>query len=412
MRRRVDILVGVEIGTSAVRVAVGEAPADGPLAVTGLGTSISGGVRKGEIVDLEAARKSLDRAVRDAEHRAGVEIRTVYLAATGGHTAGFDSRGSSPVGTERVVTPAAMLQAVANAKAVNIPVEHEIIHTIRQGFRVDGGELTLSPQGLSASRLEAQVHIVHGLRSRLETRVNCVTELSLEVDDLVLGSLASALAVLTPEQKERGVIVIDIGAGVTDYIVYANGAVRHTGAFAVGGEHIANDVAIGLRIPLAKAERLKRDEGTVARGDLIKMTDPTIRVDGGVGYPDRTVRRKDLHTVLWSRAREILELVHKDVESRHLLSAVGAGVVLTGGSARLRGLRELAEDVFRMSAQVGTAHGFDGIEEVLRAPECATVLGLLRYARNQRRELRARGRAPGRRRIGAMVDAVRNFLMA
>ncbi len=409
MKKRNQILVGVEIGTSHVRVAVGESPPEGPLTVLGIGESQSGGVRKGEIVDLEAARKTLDRAVRDAENRAGVEIRSVYVAVSGSHIRGFGSRGSTPVGAEGVVTAAVMQQAVANAKAVNIPADHEILHTIRQGFRVDDGDPTLRPGGLSGSRLEAEVHIVHGLRSRIETRVNCVTELSLIVEDVVLGSLASSLAVLSPEQKERGVLCLDLGAGTTDYIVYAGGAVRHTGVLAVGGDHLSNDLAIGLKIPLPRAERLKKEEGNLRRADLVGARDPAVRVGGGGGYPARNVLRRDIYTILWARAREIFEIIRKDVEARHLLSAAGAGVVLTGGCARMKGMRELAEEIFHLPAQIGVAQRFDGIEDVLNAPECATALGLLRYARNQQIETRGR---TGERGFGRMLQAVRNLLMA
>ena len=242
-----SIIVGLEIGTSKVCAVVGELGADGALNVVGLGQARSRGVRKGEIADAQLAEEDVRHAIVEAEQMADVEIRSVYLGVTGGHLRGFNNRGVHPVvSADREISEDDVQDVIKNAKTINLPAQNHVIHAIRQHFLVDGQDGITNPVGMLGARIEVDVHVVHGNLNRLQNAIRVVKGLQLEVDDIVFNGLASSLALLTNEQKELGSLVIDIGGGTTEYVVYANGIIKHTGVLAVGGDHVSNDLAYGL----------------------------------------------------------------------------------------------------------------------------------------------------------------------
>src|SRR6476659_11128141 len=257
-----NIIVGLEIGTSKVCAVVGEITSEGALNVVGLGQSRSRGVRKGEICDAPKAEEDIRNAIVEAEQMADVEIRSVYLGVTGGHLRGFNNRGVHPVvSADREITEADVQDVIKNAKTINLPAQNHVVHAIRQHFLVDGQDGITNPVGMLGARVEVDVHVVHGNLNRLQNAIRTVKGLQLEVDDIVFTGLAASLSLLTNEQKELGSVVIDIGGGTTEYVVYADGIIKHTGVLAVGGDHISNDLAYGLKVPLSRAEQMKIDHG-------------------------------------------------------------------------------------------------------------------------------------------------------
>src|SRR4051812_31459841 len=266
-----SIIVGLEVGTSKVCAVVGELSADGALNIVGLGQSKSRGVRKGEISDAPKAEEDIRNAIVEAEQMADVEIRSAYLAVTGGHLRGFNNRGVHPVvSADREITEDDVQDVIKNAKAINLPAQNHVIHAIRQHFLVDGQDGITNPVGMLGSRVEVDVHVVHGNLNRLQNAIRTVKGLQLDVDDIVFSGLASSLALLSNEHKELGSVVIDIGGGTTEFVVYGNGIIKHTGVLAVGGDHISNDLAYGLKVPLSRAEQLKINHGAAFVDEAIK----------------------------------------------------------------------------------------------------------------------------------------------
>ena len=257
-----DIIVGLEIGTSKVCAVVGEVTDTGALNIIGVGKSKSRGVRKGEITDTSAAEENVRTAIAEAEQMANVEIRSVFLGVTGGHIRGLINRGQHPiVSADRVISEEDVQDVIKNAKAVNLPHDHTPLHSIRQHFLIDGRGGVTDPVGALGAQLQVDLHVIHGNTNRLKNPVRVVRSLQVEVDDIVFNGLASALALLSNEQKELGALIIDIGGGTTEYIVYVNGLVKHSGVLAVGGDHVSNDLWNVLKLPLVLAEQLKIDHG-------------------------------------------------------------------------------------------------------------------------------------------------------
>src|SRR5438445_4675576 len=258
-----SIIVGLEVGTSKVCAVVGELSSEGALNIVGLGQARSRGVRKGVIADAQMAEEDVRHAIVEAEQMADVEIRSVFLGVTRGHLRSFNNRGVHPVASaDREIAEDDVQDVIKNAKAINLPAQNHVIHAIRQHFLVDDHQGITNPVGMLGARVEVDVHVIHGNLNRLQNAIRTVKGLQLEVDDIVFNGLASALALLTNEQKELGSLVIDMGGGTTDYVVYANGIIKHTGVLAVGGDHISNDLAYGLKVPLSRAEHLKIEHGS------------------------------------------------------------------------------------------------------------------------------------------------------
>jgi cell division protein FtsA len=384
-----SIIVGLEIGTSKVCAVVGEVTGEGALNIIGIGQSRSRGVRKGEVIDTAQAEEDVRNAIVEAEQMADVEIRSVNLAVTGGHVRGFTNRGVHPVvSADREICEDDIQDVVKNAKAINLAAENSVVHAIRQNFIVDGQEGISDPTGMLGSRLEVDVHVVHGNLNRLQNPVRLVKGLQLEVDAVVFTGLASSLALLSCEQKELGAVVIDLGGGTTDYTLYVDGVIKHTGVLAVGGDHISNDLAYGLKVPLGRAEQLKLDHGCA----MTDEPDADLTLPGGVGLPPRVVNRRNLLRIMSMRVEEILQLVAADLQQAGYLDHIRTGVFLCGGGARIPRIAELASQVFEIPAYVGRTNSISGLRSALDQPEFAGPIGLVKFGSFQHKR-RAGGRS-------------------
>lgn len=373
-----SILVGLEIGTSKICAVVSEVNDAGALNVIGVGQAKSRGVRKGEIVDASLAGEDIRNAIVDAEQMADVEIRSVYLGVTGNHIRGFNNRGFHPIAThDREITDDDVQDVVKNAKAINLPAENHVVHVIRQHFLVDGQDGIQNPVGMCGARVEADVHVVHGNFNRLQNPIRAVKSLQLEVEGIVFTGLASALALLSTQQKELGVLVIDIGGGTTEYVVYSNGVVKHTGVIAVGGDHVSNDLAYGLKVPLGRAEQLKIEHGCAlvdarSKGKSIPLT-------SDLGLPEKSINLEHLRRIMSLRVEEILDLVAREIVQAGLLDYMRSGVVLCGGGARIPEIQKLAERVFGLPVALGKAGSVSGLKTAMDHPEFATAIGLAKF---------------------------------
>src|SRR5438874_6228247 len=289
-----SVIVGLEAGTSKICAVVGEVNDAGALSIIGVGQCRSRGVRKGEIVDPALAGEDIRNAVVEAEQMADVEVRSVYLGVSGGHIRGFNNRGVHPVvSADREISEDDVQDVIKNGKGINLAAQNHVIHAIRQHFLVDGQDGITNPVGMLGARVEVDVHVVHGSLNRLQNAIRTVKGLQLEVDDIVFNGLASSLALLSNEQKELGSLVIDMGGGTTDYVVYANGIIKHTGVLAVGGDHISNDLAYGLKVPLSRAEQLKVEHGSAIADESIKGQ--TAAITNELGLPLREINGENLH---------------------------------------------------------------------------------------------------------------------
>jgi len=379
------IIVGLEIGTSKVCAVVGELTAENVLNVVGLGQARSRGVRKGEIADPQVAEEDVRYAIVEAEQMADVEIRSVYLGVSGGHLRGFNNRGVHPVvSSDREISEEDVQDVIKNAKTINLPAQNHVIHAIRQHFLVDGQDGITNPVGMLGSRVEVDVHVIHGNLNRLQNAIRTVKGLQLEVDDIVFTGLASSLALLTNEQKEMGSLVIDIGGGTTEYVVYANGIIKHTGVLAVGGDHVSNDLAYGLKVPLSRAEQLKVEHGSALVEDSTKGQ--TVTISNELGLPVRTVNLEHLRRIMFLRLEEIFQLIGHDLEQAGALDYLRAGVFLCGGGARIAQIAKLAEQVLQMPVTLGKTNSISGLKSALDQPEFASAIGLVKFGTFQQRK--------------------------
>jgi len=372
------IHVGLEIGTTKVCAVVAECGRDGEVRLLGVGESPSRGVRKGEIVDFQNASKCVHDALADAEERSDQEIKSVWLAVTGSHLQSFNNRSSISLPDESEITEKEIGDVEYKAKEITIPKENVILHSIIQRYYVDGQEGVIDPLGMLGTKLEADYHIIHGVMTRIQNTIRCVKEFDIEVDDVVVNSVASAQVVLSDSQKQAGAVVIDIGGGVTDYIVYHDGAVRHSGAIAIGGDHITNDLCIGLKIPITRAEKLKIEEGAALPGAHSPGEKITLKND--TGFSGKEIDREMLNMIIHARVAELFTILKKrihEVVPEHLL---GAGILLTGGCSMLRGIREVAESIFESPVSLAHAHSVSGPTSAFENPQLSTCIGLVKYA--------------------------------
>jgi cell division protein FtsA len=395
-----SIIVGLEIGTSKVCAVVGDLGADGALNIVGLGQACSRGVRKGEIADTNAAEEDVRQAIVEAEQMADVEIRSVFLGVTGGHVRGFNNRGTHPVvSADREISEADVQDVIKNAKTINLPAQNHVIHAIRQHFLVDGQDSITNPVGMLGARVEVDVHVVHGCFNRLQNAIRTVKGLQLEVDDIVFNGLASSLALLSNEQKELGCLVIDIGGGTTEYVVYANGIIKHTGVLAVGGDHVSNDLAYGLKVPLSRAEALKLEHGSALVDDSVKGQ--TITITNELGMALKVINLEHLRRIMSLRLEEIFRLIGQDLEQAGALDYLRGGVFLCGGGARIPQIAKLGEQLFQMPVSLGKTNSISGLKSALDQPEFATAIGLVKFGSFQQRQRSARA---------SLTDGLRNTL--
>ena len=373
-----QIIVGLEIGTSKICVVVGEVSDTQVANIIGLGQCKSRGVRKGEIVDASVVEEDVRNAIVEAEHMADVEIQSVFLGVTGSHMRGFNNTGVHPVvSADREINDADIQDVIKNAKAVNLPSDHSVIHVIRQHFRVDGQDGVLNPEGMLGAKMEVDVHVVSGRYNRLQNPIRLVSGLHLQVENIAFNGLASSLATLSTEQKELGTLVIDLGAGTTEYAIYSGGVIKHTGVLAVGGDHVSNDLAYGLKVPLGRAEQLKVDNGSAviepdSNNRLMDLSTDNI-------IPGKKINLNHLQMIMSMRLREIFELIANDIEKGGLVNYLRAGVVLCGGGARTPHITKLARDVFNLPAAIGRSSTVSGIKNALDEPEFSTAIGLIKF---------------------------------
>jgi cell division protein FtsA len=380
-----SIIVGLEIGTSKVCAVVGELNAEGVLNIVGLGQARSRGVRKGEIVDASVTEEDVRHAIVEAEQMADVEIRSVFLGVTGAHLRGFNNRGVHPVvSADREISEDDVQDVIKNAKAINLPAQNHVIHAIRQHFLVDGQEGITNPVGMLGSRVEVDVHVVHGSLNRLQNPIRVVKGLQIEVEDIVFNGLAASLALLTNEQKELGSLVIDMGGGTTDYVLYTNGIIKHTGVLAVGGDHVSNDLAYGLKVPLSRAEQLKVDHGGALVDEPVKGQTITLNNEHGLAF--KTLSHENLRRIMSVRIEEILQLIAQDLEQAGALEYLRAGVFICGGGARIPLIASLAEQVFDLPVSLGKTNSISGLKSALDQPEFATAIGLVKFGSFQQRK--------------------------
>jgi len=380
MARRPGLLVGLDVGTAKVAAVVAE-PLGDTLNVVGMGASPSEGLRKGVVVDMEATVQAIARAVKEAELSADCEIHNVIASVGGGHVKGFNSHGVVAV-RDRDIESVDVDHVSQAARAVPLPGDQDVLHVLMQEFLVDGQDGIKDPVGMSGVRLEARAHIVTTAVAAAQNVMKCCQRAGLHVADLVLAPLGAAEAVLTAEEKELGVVVVDVGAGTTGLIVYEGGAVRHSAVLSVGGNHVSSDISAGLRTPFREADQIKLRYGAAIDRDI--SSDEMIEVSMVGGRGSRTVPRRILAEIMGPRFAEIFALVLRQIERCGLEQSLASGVVLTGGSVLTPGVTELAERVFGFPVRRGGPVGCSGVEEALSSPAFAAALGLVRHGMESR----------------------------
>lgn len=386
------VIVGLEVGTSKICAVVGQLTAEGGLNIVGVGQQRSRAVRKGEVVDLDMAGEDVRQALHQAERMSNVEIRSVYLGVTGAHLTSFNNRGRHhlPYGVTEI-SEEDVRDTLRNARAFKLPVGNELVHLIRQHFLVDGQPGIAKPVGMPASQLELDVHIVHGIQGRLQLPVQVVQNVMIDVEEIVFNGLADALAVLSNQEKQLGALVVNLGAGTTEYAVYSEGIIKHTGVMAVGGDHVTNDLAYGLKLPLRQAEELKIRHGVAIASGANQP--PLITLPSENGLDARTVNRANLERIMILRLEETLEIIRDELDQMDLREYLRAGVVLCGGGARIPGITKLADRIFGLPVAIGRTKTISGLASTLDQPEFATAIGLVRYGsfRTRRPARRSRG---------------------
>ncbi|MBA3476878.1 MAG: cell division protein FtsA [Lautropia sp.] len=400
-RESKDLLVGLDIGTSKVVTIVAEMHSDGEYEVVGIGQHESRGLKKGVVVDIEKTVASIQAALEEAELMASYKIRTVVTGIAGSHIRSFNSIGMVAI-KDKEVTEADVLRVTETAKAVNIPTDQQILHVLPQEYIIDGQEDIREPVGMSGVRLDVKVHIVTGAVSAVQNIIKCVRRCGLEVQDLILQPLASSSSVLTADEKELGVALVDIGGGTTDIVVFVGGAIRHSAVLAVAGDQITNDIAMALRTPTADAEDIKLRHG-LAKQVLANPNDK-IEVPGIGDRGPRSLSKQALAAVIEPRVEELFSMVQQTIRESGYEEALSSGIVITGGSSLLPGMSELAEDIFLKPVRVG-APAYDGpLADVVRTPRFATAMGLLEEAR----QIRLRGRKVAEQ-SGSFKDTMRRM---
>ncbi|QWV93931.1 MULTISPECIES: cell division protein FtsA [Geomonas] len=373
--RRDNLIVGLDIGTTKICAIVGNVTEDG-IDIVGIGTSPSKGLRKGVVINIESTVSAIKKAIEEAELMAGCEIKSVYAGIAGGHIKGFNSQGVIAI-KNREVSPEDVKRVIEAAKAIAIPMDREVIHILPQEFIIDDQDGIREPLGMSGVRLEAKVHIVTGAVASAQNIVKSCNRAGLEVADIVLEQLSSSEAVLSADEKELGVALVDIGGGTTDIAIFVDGAIKHTSVLSLGGNHLTNDIAVGLRTPMAEAERIKQKYGCCLSSLVGK--DETIEVPSVGGRKPRVLSRQLLCEILEPRVEEIFTLVNREIVKSGLEDMIASGVVITGGSTILEGMPELAEQIFNLPVRRGLPQRIGGLTDVVNSPVYATGVGLVVY---------------------------------
>jgi cell division protein FtsA len=380
-RETKNLIVGLDIGTSKIAAIVAELNADGGFEVIGMGSSPSRGLKKGVVVNIESTVNAIQRALEEAELMADVKIREVLTGIAGSHIKSFNSHGMVAI-KDREVSQADVDRVVETAKAIPIPTDQQILHVLNQEFVIDGQEDVREPLGMSGVRLEVKVHIVTGAVSAAQNIMKCVRRCGLDVSDLILQPLASAVAVLSEDERDLGVCLADIGGGTTDLAVFTQGAIRHTAVIPIAGDQITNDIAMALRTPTKEAEEIKRRHGCALR-ELADAQD-MIEVPGVGDRGPRKLSRQTLAEVIEPRVEELYSLIQAELRRSGFEELLSSGIVITGGSAAMQGMVELGEEVFHMPVRLGLPTYAGPLSEVIRNPRYSTGLGLLMAGVDQR----------------------------
>ncbi len=371
-----NLIVGLDIGTSKVVAIVAEYAADGEMEIIGIGSHVSRGLKKGVVVNIESTVQSIQRAVEEAELMAGCQIHSVFAGIAGSHIRSLNSHGIVAI-RESEVGSTDVARVIEAAKAVAIPADQQILHVLPQEFVIDKQEGIREPIGMSGVRLEAKVHMVTGAVSAAQNIIKCVRRCGLEVDDIILEQMASSYAVLTDDEKELGVCLVDIGGGTTDIAVFTEGAIRHTAVIPIAGDQVTNDIAVALRTPTQHAEEIKINYACALR--QLASANETIEVSSVGDRPPRRLARQTLAEVVEPRYEELMSLIQAELRRSGYEDLIAAGVVLTGGSSKMEGVTELAEEIFHMPVRLGMPQYVSGLVDVVRNPIYATGVGLLLF---------------------------------
>ena len=372
------LIVGLDIGTSKIVAVVGELSPEGDLEVIGIGSNPSRGLQKGVVVNIESTVQSIQRAVEEAELMAGCEINTVYAGIAGDHVRSLNSHGIVAIKDKEVVA-SDVDRVIDAARAVAIPADQRVLHVLPQEFLIDFQEGIREPLGMSGVRLEAKVHLVTGAVSAAQNIVKCVQRCGLAVEDIVLEQLASSYSVLTEDERELGICLVDMGGGTTDIAVFCDGAIQHTSVIPIAGDQVTKDIAISLRTPIPYAEEIKIKYACAL--SHLANPDETIEVPSVGDRPPRRLARQTLAEVVEPRYEELYQLVADELRRSGFAEMVAAGIVLTGGSSKMEGAIELAEEVFHMPVRLGVPQHVEGLSDVVRNPIHATSVGLLLYGK-------------------------------
>ncbi len=371
-----NLIVGLDIGTTKICAIAVEGDDIEELNVVGVGTAKSEGLRKGVVVNIEKTVKAIKKAVEECELMCGTQIRSVYAGIAGHHIRGQNSRGMVTVYHNRIVTDED-IRRVIDAAQVLIPNDREVLHILPQEFIVDDQDGVQNPLGMAAARLEVNVHIVTGSVTSAQNIIKCCNQSGLDVEDIVLEPLSSSQAVLSPDEQEVGVVLVDIGGGTTDVTIYSEGSIVHTAVLALGGNHLTHDIAIGLGAPLHEAEEIKHNFG-VAMTSMVDENE-MIEVPSVGGRNNRTMKKRVLASIIEDRFREIFELISHEIEKTHFHTLMASGVVITGGTCIMPGADQLASQVLNLPVRVGFPENISGLREMIYSPKYATSVGLVRY---------------------------------
>ena len=387
-----NMLVGLDLGTTKVCAIVGQVKDDGQVDIVGIGISPSHGLKKGVVVNIDSTVESIKKAVQEAELMAGIEINSVFVGISGGHIKGINSRGVAAI-KNREVGPPDVARAIDGARAVNIPMDQQILHVLPQEFIIDDQDGIKDPLGMSGTRLDVKVHIITGAVTAIQNIVKSCSRAGLHVSDLVLQPLASSRAVLTSEEQELGVVVVDIGGGTTDIAFFLEGSLWHTEVLPIGGNHLTNDIAIGLRTPASEAEKIKIKYGC-ALSSLVKHEE-TLDVPSVGGRPPRLLSRQILCEIIEPRVEELFGMVQQRLKKTGFEDMFASGVVLTGGTALMEGAQDAAERYLGLPIRRGAPRNIGGLMDVVNSPIYATGVGLVIYAAENQRESPRKFRSGG-----------------
>jgi len=400
------MIVGLDIGTSKVVAIVGAVAASGELEIVGIGSHPSRGMKKGVVVNIESTVQSIQRAIEEAELMAGCQIHSVYAGIAGSHIRSLNSHGIVAI-RDREVYPADVERVIDAAQAMAIPADQKVLHILPQEYVIDAQEGVKEPLGMSGVRLEAKVHLVTCAVNAAQNVEKCIRRCGLEVEDIILEQLASSYAVLTDDEKELGVCLVDIGGGTTDIAIFTEGAIRHTGVIPIAGDQVTNDIAMALRTPTQHAEEIKIKYACAL--SRLAGADETIKVPGVGDRPPRDLSRQALAEVVEPRYDELFTLVQAEIRRSGFEDLIAAGIVLTGGTAKMEGAVELAEEIFHTPVRVGNPQQVEGLMDIVRNPIYSTGVGLLHYGLRQQRAGEGEG---GRRRSQSLWQRMRQWFQS